>query len=331
VFKPSPKAKYTQNFSLPICGWVKIGYTAFGVHLAARTTPAFSPAASFGHLGETLTTRQALVLMTDFGVRDGAVAAMKGVACAVDSSLSILDLTHEVKPFDVWEGAYRLYQTHGYWQDGTVFVVVVDPGVGTLRKSLAARLRSGQIVVCPDNGLLTWLEPQLESVRELDETRHRLPGSSESHTFLGRDLYAHVGAKLASGQLEFEEVGAQVSDIVQLEVSAPRLEDGVVWGAIPVLDINFGNVWTNVPKALLQQVGNPDWLEVRMFERGVERFCGRLPFVRSFGAVADGEGLVYVNSLLHAAVALNRGSFAQKFAIGSGLGWSVSFRLDSQN
>jgi S-adenosylmethionine hydrolase len=193
--------------------------------------------------------------MTDFGVRDGAVAAMKGVACAVDSSLSILDLTHEVKPFDVWEGAYRLYQTHGYWQDGTVFVVVVDPGVGTPRKSLAARLHSGQVVVCPDNGLLTWLEPQIESVREIDETLHRLPGSSESHTFLGRDLYAYLGAKLASGQLGFEEVGTALDSIVRLEVPAPRLENDVVWGAIPVLDINFGNVWTNVPKALLEQLG----------------------------------------------------------------------------
>jgi S-adenosylmethionine hydrolase len=268
--------------------------------------------------------------MTDFGVRDGAVAAMKGVACAVDSSLSILDLTHEVKPFDVWEGAYRLYQTHGYWQDGTVFVVVVDPGVGTNRKSLVARLNSGQMVVCPDNGLLTWLEPQLESVREIDETLHRLPGSSESHTFLGRDLYAYVGARLASGQLGFEQVGSELEGIVRLDVAAPRLEDGVVWGSIPVLDINFGNVWTNVPKALLEQLGGLDRFEVRIFEREVEQFCGRLPFVRSFGAVADGEGLVYVNSLLHAAVALNRGNFAQEFGIGSGQGWSVCFRLDSQ-
>jgi S-adenosylmethionine hydrolase len=97
-----------------------------------------------------------------------------------------------------------------------------------------------------------------------------------------------------------------------------------------VLDINFGNVWTNVPKALLQQLGALDRLEVRIFEAGIERFCGRLPFVRSFGAVADGQGLVYINSLLHAAVALNRGSFAEKFGIGSGQGWSVCFRLDSQ-
>ena len=278
------------------------------------------------HLGEILTTRQALVLMTDFGVRDGAVAAMKGVALHVDSGLSILDLTHEVKPFDVWEGAYRLFQTHSYWRDGTVFVVVIDPGVGTSRKSLAAQLRTGQIIVCPDNGLLTWLEPQLESVREINETLHRLPGSSESYTFLGRDLYAFVGAKLASGQLAFGDIGEVLPIIQKLEIAEPKLEDGVLRGVIPVLDVNFGNVWTNIPKALLQQIGAPVKINVEILDGTTSRYQATLPLVHSFGAVEHGQALVYVNSLLHLAIASNCKNFAQKFGISSGAAWSVLLR-----
>jgi S-adenosylmethionine hydrolase len=267
--------------------------------------------------------------MTDFGVRDGAVAAMKGVALHVDSGLSILDLTHEVKPFDIWEGAYRLFQTHSYWRDGTIFVVVIDPGVGTNRKSLAARLTNGQIIVCPDNGLLTWLEPSIESIREINETLHRLPGSSDSYTFLGRDLYAYVGAKLASGQLEFADIGPEISQIQQLEITPATLENGVMTGVIPVLDINFGNVWTNIPKTMLEtiQIKHQTELEVRILEGQIERFKGNMPFVHSFGAVQHGQPLVYVNSLLQAAIAINCQSFAAKYEISSGIGWSVELRL----
>ncbi len=274
-----------------------------------------------------MTTRQALVLMTDFGVRDGAVAAMKGVALHVDSSLSILDLTHEVKPFDIWEGAYRLFQTHSYWRDGTVFVVVVDPGVGTARKSLAVRLKGGQVIVCPDNGLLTWLEPDIETIREINETLHRLPGSSASYTFLGRDLYAFVGAKLASGQLEFSSIGTQLQSITKLEIPAPTLQNGLITGVIPVLDINFGNIWTNIPHLLLEP--GVSTVDVRIFKGDSERFSGRLPVVHSFGAVEAGMPLVYVNSLMHLAIALNCENFALKHGISSGANWSVHLRLPS--
>ena len=276
-----------------------------------------------------MTNRQALVLMTDFGVRDGAVAAMKGVALRVDSGLSILDLTHEVKPFDIWEGAYRLLQTHLYWRDQTVFVVVIDPGVGTNRKSLAAKLNNEQIIICPDNGLLTWLEPCIQSIREIDEVKHRLPGSSDSYTFLGRDLYAYVGAKLASGQLKFEEIGQELSQFQQLEIRAATLENGVMTGVIPVLDINFGNVWTNIPKTMLEtnKVSPQMPFDVRILEGTSERFKGRLPFVASFGAVEQGQPLIYVNSLLQAAIAINCQSFADKYQISSGANWSVELRF----
>jgi S-adenosylmethionine hydrolase len=277
-----------------------------------------------------------LVLMTDFGLKDGAVAAMKGVAQGVARNLArqlpITDLTHDIPPFDIAEAAYRLRQTAPYWPAGTVFVTVVDPGVGTARKSVAARDVHGRIFVCPDNGLLTHLADEIgfDSVREIDEIAHRLPGSSESFTFLGRDLYAFIGARLASGDLQFDDIGPSLPEITRLEVHHATvfqnggLEDRVI-GSIPVLDVNFGNVWTNIPKSLLEQVGVNfgDQVQVVIKHNELERYREVIPFVHSFGFVPHGERLVYVNSLLHASLGMNCSSFAAHYGISSGAGWTV--------
>lgn len=273
---------------------------------------------------------KALVLLTDFGVKDGAVAAMKGVAHGVCAALNIVDLTHEIPAFNILEGAYRLRQAAAYWGAGTVFVVVVDPGVGTSRKSLAARDRDGRVYVCPDNGLLTFIASDigLEEVRELDETAQRLPGSSESYTFLGRDLYAFVGARLACDQLRLEDAGERLSAITTLEVAQPRLEGSAVIGGIPVLDVQFGNVWTNIPKRLLEDAGFQlgDAVQVRVLEGNETRFEDTLKFVPSFGHVDKGDHLLYVNSLLHASLGLNCSSFAAAYGVRSGAGWTVELR-----
>ncbi|MFA4763362.1 SAM-dependent chlorinase/fluorinase, partial [Helicobacter pylori] len=132
----------------------------------------------------------ALILQTDFSLKDGAVSAMKGVAFSVDSNLKIFDLTHEIPPYNIWEGAYRLYQTASYWPKGSVFVSVVDPGVGTNRKSVVLKTKNGQYFVSPDNGTLTLVAQTLgiDSVREIDEKTNRLKGSEKSYTFHGRDV-----------------------------------------------------------------------------------------------------------------------------------------------
>ena len=272
----------------------------------------------------------ALVLMTDFGLRDGAVAAMKGVARGVNTTLDVVDLTHEIPAFNILEGGYRLRQTAPYWAAGTVFVIVVDPGVGTNRKSVAAKDAGGRIYVCPDNGLLTLIEDDLGPLEafEIDEIMHRLPGSSESYTFLGRDLYAFVGAKLASNLLEFGKIGETLPKITRLEIEAPQRTENVVRGVIPVLDIQFGNVWTNVPKHLLDELGVKlgDQLEVRVFKHHQQVYQETLPYVPSFGHVKLGERLVYVNSLLNASLGMNCSSFAGHFGVSSGEGWSVELR-----
>ncbi len=145
--------------------------------------------------------RRALVLSSDFGTTERFVASMKGVALRVDANLQIHDLTHHIQPFNVWQASYMLAGTIDYWPKGTVFVSVVDPGVGTDRRSVVAKTGTGHYVVTPDNGSLTLVADKqgVVEVRQIDETINRRPGSEDSHTFHGRDVYAYTGARLAAG------------------------------------------------------------------------------------------------------------------------------------
>src|SRR5271163_4831998 len=187
--------------------------------------------------------RAPLVLLTDFGTQDGAVSAMKGVAYGVSEDLLISDLSHE-NP-SIFEGAYRLYQTEQFWPTGTVFVAVVDPGVGTERLSVVLKTRTGHLFVGPDNGLLSLVAERdgIEGLREIDERVNRRKGSDESHTFHGRDVFAYTGARLAAGVISFEQVGPTLAPqmLISIPYRKPERTGNKVTGIIPVLDVQFGN------------------------------------------------------------------------------------------
>ena len=274
-----------------------------------------------------------LVLQTDFGVCDGAVSAMYGVAISVDPNLRIFDLTHEIPQFDIWEGSYRLYQTISYWPKGTVFCSVVDPGVGTERLSVVAETVEGQYIVTPDNGTLTHIKQDvgIRQVREIDEKVNRLPRSGESYTFHGRDVYAYTAARLASGVISFEEVGREleVQDIIQLDYSEPYLEAGdIVHGNIDILDVRFGNLWTNIPRELFKEaeIEYGDSLEVTIANDTQQVYKNIMTFGRSFADSHLGEPLLYVNSLDKLGVAINQGSFANAYRIETGTNWKIIIR-----
>ncbi|RVZ01293.1 acetolactate synthase [Helicobacter pylori] len=273
----------------------------------------------------------ALILQTDFSLKDGAVSAMKGVAFSVDSNLKIFDLTHEIPPYNIWEGAYRLYQTASYWPKGSVFVSVVDPGVGTKRKSVVLKTKNGQYFVSPDNGTLTLVAQTLgiDSVREIDEKANRLKGSEKSYTFHGRDVYAYTGARLASGAITFEQVGPELpTKVVEIPYQKAKATKGEVKGNIPILDIQYGNVWSNISDKLLNQAGikRNDILCVTIFKGSKKQYEGKMPYVASFGGVLEGQPLVYLNSLLNVSVALNRDNFVQKHQIKSGADWNIDIK-----
>lgn len=269
-----------------------------------------------------------LVLQTDFGVKDGAVAEMKGVAVGVSPKLAIYDLSHENTPFDIWEAAYRLKQAAPYWPAGTVFVSVIDPGVGTDRKSVVLQTKSGHFFVSPDNGTLTLVAEELgiAAIRQIDETKHRRAGSEKSYTFHGRDVYAYTGAQLAAGVSTFEDIGPLLAPkVVSLAYEKPRQENGALIGTIPYLDFQYGNVWTNLDDQLFARLSPKvgDRFRVVISHAGKVVFRGEIPYANTFGDVPEGKPLLYLNSLMNVSFALNQGSFAHENGISCGAEWSV--------
>ncbi len=272
-----------------------------------------------------------LVFQSDFGLVDGAVSAMKGVAYKVDPGLIISDVTHDITPYNIFEASYRLFQTVDYWPAGTVFVSVVDPGVGSDRKSIVARTAKGQYVVTPNNGTLTHLSAfgGIEEIREIEESTNRLKNSALSYTFHGRDIYAYTGARLASGVIGYEEVGPalDLGELVTLELFGAVQTDTSVSGRVDILDVRFGSLWTSVPFENFKSLGFEfgDDVDVRIFRGDILVYANRVTYGRSFSAVRPGMPIIYMNSVNHMALAVNLGSFAETYHIGVGSQWTISF------
>ncbi len=272
--------------------------------------------------------KKIIVFQTDFGLKDGAVSAMKGVAMSVSSDIKIFDLTHEIPAYNIWEAAYRLEQTAQYWPPGTVFVSVVDPGVGSERKSIVLKTKSGHYFVGPDNGQFTLIAQSLDiaEIHEIDETVNRRKNSNASYTFHGRDVYAYTGARLAAGIINLEKVGKRLpNSIVAIDFQKPVYENGTVKGNIPILDIQYGNVWTNIDdntfKKLSLQYG--DTVQIEIFHEHEIKYTGNMPFVKTFSEVGEGKPLCYLNSLLNVSFAMNMENFSEKNKVFSGADWNV--------
>lgn len=269
-----------------------------------------------------------VVFQTDYGLKDGAVAAMKGVAMGVSPDLKLFDLTHEIPAYNIWEAAYRLQQTVVYWPAGTVFVSVVDPGVGTSRRSVVLKTQSGHFIVTPDNGTLTLIAQSLgiAELREIDETVNRRKGSEGSYTFHGRDVYAYTAARLASGVITFEQVGPVLpAQVISIPFQKATIEKGKIRGTIAILDIQYGNIWTNIPDVIFKQlnVKPGDSVKVSIYHNNIKKYEGKMPYAETFGSVAKNKPLLYLNSLMQVAFALNMGNFSEVHHIYSGNDWSV--------
>ncbi|NLJ41136.1 MAG: S-adenosyl-l-methionine hydroxide adenosyltransferase family protein [Clostridiales bacterium] len=277
-----------------------------------------------------------LVFQSDFGLADGAVAAMIGVAHDVDMDLKIYNITHDIAPYNIWEASYRLFQSVQFWPKGTVFVSIVDPGVGSDRKAVVARTKGGHYIVTPDNGTLTHIKKfiGIESVREIEEAIHRRETSEYSHTFHGRDVFAFTGAKLASQKISFEEVGEKLKEDspVEMEVGGVFKTQDSIMGNIDILDVRFGSLWTNIPREDFLSIGFKygDRVEVSIKNGPTLIYNNRIVFGKSFADVYVSEQIIYVNSLLRMALAINQGNFAKAYNIGTGLYWTIEFKKTIQ-
>ncbi len=275
-----------------------------------------------------------LVFQSDFGLVDGAVSAMEGVALQVDSELKIHNLTHDITPYNIFEGSYRLFQTVNYWPQGTVFVSVVDPGVGTSRKSVVAKTATGQYIVTPDNGTLTHLNKYcgIVALREIEESVNRRKNTELSYTFHGRDVYAYTGARLASGVISFEEVGKELplSEIVELDVVETEYnkEEKSVTGCVDILDVRFGSLWTSISRDDFYLL-NPEFgkrYEVSIYHEHMLVYQNQVVYQHSFAEVAIGSPLLYINSVYRLGIAINQGSFARAYNVGTGTNWKIRIR-----
>ena len=273
-----------------------------------------------------------LVLQSDFGLVDGAVSAMIGVALEESPTLKIHHLTHDITPYNIFEGSYRLFQTVDYWPAGTTFVSVVDPGVGSKRKSVVAKSKKGQYIVTPDNGTLSFIKKHvgIEAIREISEVENRRKDTEHSYTFHGRDVYAYTGAKLASGHISFEEVGPElkVEDIVEIQVVETTLAENYVSGAIDNLDVRFGSLWTSITReefyTLKPEFG--DRFEVTIYNNDMLVYQNQVTYGKSFADVRIGQPILYINSLYRVGLAINQGSFAKAYNVGVGAQWHIEIK-----
>jgi len=255
-----------------------------------------------------------IVFMTDFGVVDDSVAICRGVMYGIAPEVRIVDLTHEVAPFSIFDGARFLYGATPYFPEGTVFVVVVDPGVGSARKAIVARSKRGQYFVLPDNGVITLVEQRegIEAVREITNPDWMI-GTKLSSTFHGRDVFSPVGAHLARGD-DWTTVGPEmpVKDLVRLDVKIARLDDQGLNAAVIATDGPFGNLVTNVDADDFLKLGYQRGQEVPV-KIGEKEM--KLKFVKTFSDVPLGQPLLYIDSRGHLALAVNQNSFAATYGV----------------
>ena len=276
-----------------------------------------------------------VVLQSDKGTRQSAVAQMTGVVLTVDPRLRIVDSTHEIEPFNVWEAAQRLSMTIPYFPAGTVFVSAVDNGPLKDRRPVVMLTESGHLIATPDNGSLTLVAEALgvEQVREIETSLDLAPGSANYYTHLARDIFAKAAAELASGKRSFEEIGPSLDrTYVALPYTAPNAQDGVVTGTVSLIHEPFGNLWTNIDRATFETlgVGHGEKLKVTVTAGDRIAYQETVAYVAAYPDVKPGDPLVLVNNVGNLSLALSFGNFAQAFDIGTGPAWRIRLEAAGQ-
>ncbi len=257
---------------------------------------------------------QTIVFMTDFGLLDDSVAICRGVMYGITPDVRIVDLTHTVTPFSIFDGARYLYGATPYFPAGTVFVVVVDPTVGSTRKAIVARSKRGHYFVLPDNGLLTLVEQRdgIESVHEITNPDWMI-GTKMSSTFHGRDIFSPVGAHVARGD-DWTKVGPEmpVKDLVRLDWKVAKLDESGLNATVIATDGPFGNLVTNVDGDDFLKLGYQRGQDVPVKVGDKEL---KIKFVKTFSDVPLNQPLLYIDSRGHLGLAVNQNSFAATYGI----------------
>lgn len=274
-----------------------------------------------------------LVFQTDFTYAEGAVASMYGVVKSVDRTLEMIDATHDIPQYDIYSASYRLMQYMRFWPKGTIFVSVVDPGVGTSRKACVAKTKDGYYIVTPDNGALTHISVTsgIEEVRQIDESINRLKNKDNEKVaiFAGRDVFGYTAARLASGVITYEQVGPSysVNEIKKFDLPEPVVHEDSVEGYLEIDDPNFGNLWTNIHMDFFDQLGikHGDIVHAKIVKEDTVLFDEDVTYYKSFGDSEKGKALLYNNEVNKISFAMNQDSFKNHYHVNHGSEYKVTF------
>jgi S-adenosylmethionine hydrolase len=259
-------------------------------------------------------TLRTIGFMTDFDVKDDAVGICKAVMNGVAPGVEVIDITHQATPYNIAEGARFLAGSAPYFEKDAVFVVVIDPGVGSTRRAIIARSKKGQFFVLPDNGLLTLVQDRdgIEAVREITNPEWMI-GAKMSSTFHGRDIFSPAGAHLARGD-DWTTAGpvVDVTKLVRLDIHTAVVNDAGLHGEVIGTDGPFGNLVLNVPAETFAQLGYRlgDTVPVQVGGKTYD-----LPFVKTFSDVAVGKPLAYIDSRGRLSLGINQRNFAETYGV----------------
>ncbi|MGI6582071.1 MAG: SAM hydrolase/SAM-dependent halogenase family protein [Erysipelotrichaceae bacterium] len=275
--------------------------------------------------------KPSIVWQTDFSLTWGAVNTMRGVVKQIDSELECFDITHDIEQFNILAASRELAFVVPFWPKGTIFVSVVDPGVGTKRKACVAKLKDGNYVITPDNGTLThvYYEVGIEEVREIDTTINRYKGTEDVSVFHGRDIFAYTAARLASSIISFEEVGPiyPVNEIIVEDyeyVKATVKSTDIKGIIISVLD-PFGSIVFNILTKDFIKIGynHGDIVHVKISHNDKVYFEADVPYEKSFGYVDLNKPVLFNSSSNYISIGLNQNSFKDTYHIKEGKDWVV--------
>jgi S-adenosylmethionine hydrolase len=261
---------------------------------------------------QTRSARPTIVFMTDFGTANDAVAICRAVIFGIAPEVRLTDITHQVTPFQVEEAARFLAGVTPYYPAGTIFLVVVDPGVGTSRKAIVVKSKKGQYFVLPDNGIITPVIERdgLQSAREITN-RSWMISDAISSTFHGRDIFSPAAAHLAAGW-DFKQAGPEVDQLVRLQLKISVMNERGIDGDVIGLDDPYGSLVTDVPGEDFKKLGYDlgDRVPVQIAGKSVV-----VPYVKTFMGAPVGESLLYIDSRGRVGIAVNQGNYATKFNV----------------
>ena len=260
--------------------------------------------------------------MTDFDVKDDAVGICKAVMDGVAPGVRVIDITHQSEPYNIAMGARLLAGSAPYFPKDAVFVVVIDPGVGSKRKAIIAKSRVGQFFVLPDNGLLTLVQDR-DGIVEAHEITNPawMIGSGISSTFHGRDIFSPAGAHLARGD-DWTTAGPalDVTKLVRLDLKTATIDAAGLHGEVIGTDGPYGNLVLNVPREIFMQLGYKIGDQVPVTLDG-KKFT--FPFVKTFSDVPVGKELFYIDSRGRLSLGINQRDFAETYKVGEGAELSI--------